>query len=246
MLARVQPTRCLRRLAAPAQQWPLAWEVRHLAMSRSLPRAAEQAVAREVKVPTIDEARALPLQFCELSNETLFCLAEEGNNEACEERLARNVMAADEVDWMTAKTKVKEIIEYNKQVEWIVTLPYKVGISIAGVTGVGCIPMVFHQGTVSNFNKIFVTTDVPEPQDMETVWEIGSWAWNWMEPPLGTASFSLLAFQFIRAQMQNMDKKPYTEWVKGYRGKRLASAFPQYDTNIIKDFARTSSMTSRK
>jgi len=205
-----------------------------------------QASTQDLRVPTIEEARELPLRFCELSNETLFCLSEEGNHDACEERLTRNIMATDDVDWMTAKSKLSEIKAHNSSVEWLVTLPYKVGISVAGVTGIGCIPMVFHTDTVKYFNQHYVTTDVPEPQDMETVWEIGSWAWNWMEPPLGTASFTLLAFQLMRSQMQNMDLKPYTGWVKSYKAKRLADAFPQYDENVVKDFARTSSMLSKK
>lgn len=32
---------------------------------------------------------------------------------------------------------------------------------------------------------------------METIWEIGSWTWGWMEPPLGEISFVLLALQVI-------------------------------------------------
>ncbi len=35
------------------------------------------------------------------------------------------------------------------------------------------------------FNEAFVTTDVPEAKDLETPLEVGGWAWNWMEPPLG-------------------------------------------------------------
>jgi hypothetical protein len=26
-------------------------------------------------------------------------------------------------------------------------------------------------------------SDVPEAKDLETALEVGSWAWNWMEPP---------------------------------------------------------------
>ena len=47
------------------------------------------------------------------------------------------------------------------------------------------------------FNDVMVTTDIPPPEDLETVLETGSWAWNWMEPPLGQLSFFLLCVQFI-------------------------------------------------
>ena len=30
-----------------------------------------------------------------------------------------------------------------------------------------------------------MTTDIPEPRDLETWLEVGSWTWGWMEPPLG-------------------------------------------------------------
>ena len=29
------------------------------------------------------------------------------------------------------------------------------------------------------------SNQVPPPEDLETMWEIGTWTWNWMEPPLG-------------------------------------------------------------
>ena len=31
--------------------------------------------------------------------------------------------------------------------------------------------------------------------------EVGSWSWNWMEPPLGQLSFFLLCLQYSRAQV---------------------------------------------
>ena len=83
------------------------------------------------------------------------------------------------------------------------------------------------------FNAAFVTTDIPEPKDLETMLEIGSWTWNWMEPPLGTLSFILLCMQYARAQVQNLGIKPYTELIKQWRGERLAKAFPKYDPRVL-------------
>ena len=54
-----------------------------------------------------------------------------------------------------------------------------------------------------------------------------------MEPPLGTISFALLCLQFARAQIQNLGLRPYTSSVKKFRADRLASTFPQYDSELI-------------
>jgi len=89
------------------------------------------------------------------------------------------------------------------------------------------------------FNEHFVTTSIPENEDLETMLEVGSWAWNWMEPPLGTLSFLLLALQFSRAQMHNLGIRPYTLALKKRRGRALAGAFPRYSPKILKDFSET-------
>merc|ERR1719401_435001 len=114
-------------------------------------------------------------------------------------------MAVDEVDWLTAKEKVKEINKVDCEGLFLVTLPYKVGITTGIVSGAACIPLVFDKTTCVYVNHHIVTGEVPEPQDLETYLEVGSWAWNWMEPPIGVASFVILAMQLVRSQMQNMD-----------------------------------------
>jgi hypothetical protein len=95
---------------------------------------------------------------------------------------------------------------------------------------------------VQNFNEHFVTTDVPEAKDLETVFEVGSWSWNWMEPILGQVSFFLLCLQFSRAQIQKLGIKPYTEVVKSFRANRLAAAFPKYDAGVLKGYSKATSL----
>merc|ERR1712216_524395 len=101
-------------------------------------------------------------------------------------------------------------------------IPYQVGLVSAGVSAVLSIPMVFSKPTALWFNHHYVTTDVPEPRDLETVLEAGSWTWNWMEPPLGTFSFVLLCLQFCRAQIKKMGKSPYSGMIQKWRADRLA------------------------
>lgn len=199
-----------------------------------------------VKVPSIEEARAAPNFMCELSNEVLYVLAEEGFHDACEERLIRNIMTVENIEWFEARKILPKIRSVNAKLEWVVTAPYWVGISTGVVTGIACVPLVFHKETALKFNKLFVTMDVPDPQDMQTMLEIGAWSWNWMEPPLGVASFVLLAMQFIRAQMENMNIKPYTAWVKSYRARNLATAFPQYNADMLMEFSQTSNLRNSK
>jgi hypothetical protein len=98
---------------------------------------------------------------------------------------------------------------------------------------------VFDLPTVLWFNEHFVTMEVPGAEDLETEFEVGSWAWDWMEPPLGTLSFALLALQFSRAQMANLGIRPYTTALKKRRGRSLAALFPRYDANVVMAFSET-------
>lgn len=97
--------------------------------------------------------------------------------------------------------------------------------------------MIFDLDTVLWFNEVYVTSDVPEEKDLETPLEVGSFAWNWMEPPLGTISFFLLCMQYARAQMENLGAKPFTMWFKHRRADRLIREFPKYDPHIMESFS---------
>jgi len=190
-------------------------------------------------VPSIVEAKSMPFDISHVSNDALYILAEMGQHDACWERLVRNVMAVDEVDWVTACDKVSDIDRVDRQYLWLATLPYKVGIFTGLTCTLGALPMVFHRPTVEAFNEIYVTTDVPEEKDLETALEVGNWAWNWMEPPMGTIGFMILSMQLVRAQMQNMGWKPYTHLVKSYRADRLARLYPQYNADVVREFSQS-------
>jgi hypothetical protein len=120
---------------------------------------------------------------------------------------------------------------------FVYTLPYKIGITSALVAGFACFPLIFEIDTVLWFNENYVTADIPEPKDLETPLEVGGFAWNWMEPPLGAVSFFLLCMQYARAQMQNLGVKPYTHWIKHRRAQRLIREFPKYDPLLLSDYS---------
>ena len=187
--------------------------------------------------PTIEEAQAAPTEVYQLSNESIAVMAAGGDSDAIQERLVREIMSVDSVSWDEAQGQVQTITEANQSGMFLLTLPYKVGITGGFVVAAATIPLCFSLDTALWFNEAYVTTDVPEEADLETWLEVGTWTWNWMEPPLGQASFFLLCLQYMRAQMQNVGFKPYTDAVKNHRANSLVGAFPQYNRSIVEDFS---------
>ncbi len=155
-------------------------------------RKSREAVLTPGKVNTF------PLSCREMDNASLLVLSAMGKYDARVEILKRHIMACDSVSYEAASKTFQLISMENRKWMWMASLPYQVGIVTAITAGVVSIPLCFHLPTVAWFNYHFVTTDVPGPQDLETFLEVGSWAWNWMEPPLGQISFFLLCLQFSR------------------------------------------------
>lgn len=186
----------------------------------------------------------LPLSCEDMDNTTLVTLGELGDHPARTEILKRHISIVEsESDGNSTPNNVNKIFQQieikNKEYMWLLALPYQIGITMAITGGMASIPLVFDHNTALWFNEHFVTTDIPEPQDLETVLEVGSWTWNWMEPPLGQISFFLITLQFARAQIQNLGIKPYTELIKQWRSKRLAHAFPKYNSRVVRNYSES-------
>jgi len=62
----------------------------------------------------------------EFDNDTLVMMAVEGNAAAVKERLIREIMAKDEIEWDAAAIKFSEIERANQDWMSIHTAPYKV------------------------------------------------------------------------------------------------------------------------
>jgi len=148
--------------------------------------------------PSMEIAAAMPLTVQQMANSELITLGALGNSDAVKEILKRHIMDVDKVSYETANEKFEEIALTNRKGMWMLSLPYKIGITLALGGAIISVPMVFDLTTVTWFNEHYVTADVPEPQDLETPLEVGSWAWNWMEPVLGHISFVLLCLQYSR------------------------------------------------
>jgi hypothetical protein len=89
-------------------------------------------------------------------------------------------MAKDKVTYERACEKYKVISMKNREMMYLLSFPYQVGIVVALMSGALSLPLVFHHPTAHWFNNNFVTCAIPEPEELETVLEIGAWTWNWM------------------------------------------------------------------
>lgn len=109
-------------------------------------------------IVTLDDAKKLPREFEEMSNDVITILAVLGDQEAREERLIREIMRVDGVTWQAAQPRFHQMIASNREGMWIATLPYKVGFLTAVSAAFLSIPMVFDLNTTLWFNEHFVTT----------------------------------------------------------------------------------------
>ncbi|KAJ8610111.1 hypothetical protein CTAYLR_007087 [Chrysophaeum taylorii] len=189
--------------------------------------------------PTIEEACDMPRAYHEFPNDVLLMMAANMDHDARQERLTREVMAVDKVSWEEAQPKVREIAAATHVGIGLAVAPFRVVIVSSIVVGLASFPLCFHLPTALWFNDNFVTADVASPADLETWLEVGSWTWNWMEPPLGQISFFLLCLQLARDQMQNIGKKSIADTLKLRRARTVAAKFPAYDRKVVEDFAET-------
>ena len=177
--------------------------------------------------------------YKDLSGEVLFSMSAQGGClGASRERLAREIMIVDNVSHEDALEVVRGMARKNVEGLTMSLLPYNLGIGTAYVAAYVSIPAVFSLEFAKAFNEVAVTTDVPAASDLNTMLEVGSWTWNWMEPPLGTISFFLLCLQYARDQKINIGQKPWTTYWKEKQGDKLAAAYPQYHKAIVRDYGQ--------
>lgn len=147
-------------------------------------------------------------------------------------------MWVDQIEYDEAMEVFKHIAETNRKGMPLAALPFYAGFGGAFTAGILSSPLVFELNTVTWFNDKFVTTEMPPPEDLETVLEVGSFSWGWMEPMLGQISFFLLCMQFARSQLQNLGIRPYYNWQRERRADYLVSQFPQYDAGFLRTYSR--------
>ena len=140
----------------------------------------------------------VPCTYKDMNNTSLATLGSMENYVALEEMLKRHIMSIDKVDYQEACRIFLQIEQSNYRYEYTMAFPFQISILLLATSACLSIPMVFHLPTVEYFNEHFVTADHPQPKELETALEVGSWSWQWMEPVLGTSTFVLLCMQYMR------------------------------------------------
>lgn len=124
--------------------------------------------------PTLAIANTMPLSIEEMDNTSIVTLGSLGNHTARVEILKRHIMNIDQIGYDEACVKFNSISKKNDDIVLLLSLPYRIGIVTSLVAGFAAIPMVFDLPTAHWFNHHFVTTDIPEPQHLESSLEVGS------------------------------------------------------------------------
>jgi hypothetical protein len=132
------------------------------------------APAHRITKPSLEIANTMPLSIEEMDNTSLVTLGSLGNHSARVEILKRHIMAADQIGYDEATIKFHEIARKNDDIVWLISLPYRLGVVTSLFAGAASIPLVFDLSVAHWFNHHFVTTDIPEPQHVETFFEVGS------------------------------------------------------------------------
>ena len=148
-------------------------------------------------------ARLQTSELYELSNEALAIAARDKfAHDVHQERLIRNIMAVDGIEYDDAQEKMKEMFKFNS-LSHLALSPYDIGLFTAAIASFSCVPLVFDIDAATTF-ATYINANFDEVPTNKSFASIGAWSWDWMEPLLGTASFSILCLQLLRSQMEKM------------------------------------------
>mmetsp|Transcript_19574 Transcript_19574/g.27936 ORF Transcript_19574/g.27936 Transcript_19574/m.27936 type:complete len:282 (-) Transcript_19574:2946-3791(-) len=191
------------------------------------------------RVPSIELARRMPISLRDVSNEVLLSHATRENHEACAEILTRHVMSRENVGYAEAEKNVDEIRRLNERFMEPFAYGHLTVGSLAMLAGFASFPLVFDINTVLFFNEYFVTTEVPPVDELETTLEVGAWAWNWMEPPLGQLSFFLLCMQLAAQQYKHTGFNRFFYRPLEASVTHIVQKYSQYDEAIFRNFCNS-------
>ena len=183
----------------------------------------------------------------ELSNEMLALMARDVSTAAHDvhqERLTRDIMAVDNVEYEEARRKMAEMFMENRAQSWWNRLPNDAGLFVSGAAAVVVVPLVFHFDIGHTFAE-WVDAEWDELPDHHSFAAVGTWTWAWMEPIIGTASFSILCLQLFRERMLALGVKPFSDFMLSRRAQHLVDRYPDYSPAIVRAFSRTQPMRGR-
>lgn len=192
-------------------------------------------------------ARNQPAELYELSNELLALMSRDvtpAAHDVHQERLTRDIMAVDNIEYDEARQKMAEMFYENRTQSWWNRLPNDAGLFISGAAAVIVVPIVFHADVGLAFaDRVAASYD--ELPTTSSYADVGTWGWAWCEPMIGTASFSILCLQLLRERMLALGVKPFSDFVLSRRAQILAEKYPQYSPAIVKAFSRSQPMRGR-
>jgi len=108
-------------------------------------------------VVTKEQARQMVTKYNQMPNDVILMMAVGGDQEAKQERLIREIMKVDDVEWNPAYLKFIEIMKSNRELMFFASIPYHVGLYSALIGSALSVPLIFHYSTVKHFNELFVT-----------------------------------------------------------------------------------------
>jgi hypothetical protein len=79
---------------------------------------------------SIEQAKAMPKNYDELSNDILLTMAVMGDQEAREERVIREIMSVDNLSWEKAEVKFYELAMFNRKGIFSCTTAYSYCVSV--------------------------------------------------------------------------------------------------------------------
>jgi hypothetical protein len=167
-------------------------------------------------------------------------MASLGVHGASKERMLREIMRVDGCSYVEAYAVLAKMNLHLEGGTSLHKLPYQAIIAGAWALGVVLIPLgVFQKDLAIWFAIEHVGVELPPMEEIDTVWKVGTWTWQWMEPIIGTWSFVLLALQLIRANGLQIDAKPFNERILTARADDLYKQFPDYEREIVRDYSKS-------
>jgi len=191
-------------------------------------------VAESTHGPKVNHKRPLK----NLSNNDLYILCQSSIWNAHKENMLREIMRRDKLDEKTALQTARFLFERSQYIARMHSVPIVTGLTGWLAVGLWAIPNTFGLKTAEWFNKHYVTTEVPEPEDLETIFEVGAWTWNWMEPVMGTFTFVIVCLQMAKAFMKKCGISSYSSVMLRSRIKYMQRSYPQYNPYIVGGFVR--------
>lgn len=167
----------------------------------------------------------------------LWILSRQDVWDAHAERLWRNVSYEENGDDEKTEQIVQNIHNDAYRHLSLSQAPYYVSMALVTSICIASIPMTFHSDLVSYFNEHCVTAPLPDVTP-DSILEVGSWAWTWIEPMSGTFCFLMLCMSLNRSLMKRAGINPYPNYMLERRIQYIKKKYPKYDDGVLRKYVK--------